>query len=59
MADFSEEKWYPLLRNSTKGDVKGEIQLKIQLEAIEPDVVREGEEERERERERGGRERII
>ena len=39
MADSSEEKWYSLLRNSSKGDVRGEIQLKIQLEAVEPNVV--------------------
>ena len=52
MADFSDEKWYPLLRNSTRGEVKGEIKLKIQLEAIEPNVVREGG---ERERGRGKR----
>ena len=39
MAETSEEVWYSLSRQSSKGEVKGELQLKIQLEAIEDNIV--------------------
>ena len=39
MAETSEEVWYSLSRQSSKEEVKGELQLKIQLEAIEENIV--------------------
>lgn len=39
MAETSEDVWYSLSRQSSKEEVKGELQLKIQLEAIEDNIV--------------------
>ena len=40
MVETSEEVWYSLSRQNSKEEVKGDLQLKIQLEAIEDNIVR-------------------
>lgn len=39
MVETSEEVWYSLSRQNSKEEVKGDLQLKIQLEAIEDNIV--------------------